>query len=106
MLQQGVRGLQVFSVCVRSSGGVSGSESAARGMGLEVFFMSRLHYWGRGNGVCAPFRLSLASKPLGGGRTPKRAPASHDLAPQLQGQKKMKRQRDEDFQWEAAPDRL
>ena len=32
---------------------------------LEVFFMSRLHYGGRGNRVCAPFRLSLASKSHG-----------------------------------------
>lgn len=35
------------------------------GMDLEVFFMSRLHYGGRGNRMCAPFRLSLASKSHG-----------------------------------------
>jgi hypothetical protein len=64
--QEGVRGLGVVeNVCVCEA--VEGMCVLGKGLKVEVevFFVLRLHYWGRGNGVCASFRLSLASKSLG-----------------------------------------
>jgi hypothetical protein len=60
LLEEGASGLQVLDCVCVGGGGMCMLE------GVEVFFMLRLHYWGRGNRVCAPFRLSLASKALGG----------------------------------------